>query len=81
MAEFGIPNKGAPADVVGAVVAWLATSPEADVYKGTNIEAQFVCADRELVPGWPGPELHQNNIRYDESGTVLGRLEGALAPS
>src|SRR5207253_3062116 len=52
MAEFGIPNKGAPADVVGAVAAWLATSPDADVYKGTNIEAQFVCAERRLLPDW-----------------------------
>ena len=48
MAEFGIPNKGAPADVVGAVVAWLATSPDADQFTGTNLEAQFVCAERKL---------------------------------
>ena len=80
MAEFGIPNKGAPAEVVGAVVAWLATSPDADRFKGTNIEAQFVCADLGLVPGWPGPERYENNIRLDESGTALNRLEAAIPP-
>jgi NAD(P)-dependent dehydrogenase (short-subunit alcohol dehydrogenase family) len=78
MAEFGIPNKGAPADVVGAVVAWLATSPDADQFTGTNLEAQFVCAERNLVPGWPGPVRYQNNIRLDESGTTLNRLEADI---
>jgi NAD(P)-dependent dehydrogenase (short-subunit alcohol dehydrogenase family) len=79
MAEFGIPNKGAPADVVGSVVAWLATSPDADQYKGTNLEAQFVCAERNLFSDWNGPEFNNNPIRYDESGTILGRLEAELA--
>jgi NAD(P)-dependent dehydrogenase (short-subunit alcohol dehydrogenase family) len=37
MAEFGIANVGAPADVVGAVVAWLVTDPEAAEWNGQNI--------------------------------------------
>ena len=31
MAEFGIENNGAPADVIGMVVTWLLTAPEADL--------------------------------------------------
>jgi hypothetical protein len=37
-------------------------------------------AERKVAfPEWSGPELHQNNIRYDESGTIVGNLEAALA--
>jgi NAD(P)-dependent dehydrogenase (short-subunit alcohol dehydrogenase family) len=55
MAEFGIENVGAPADTVAAVVVWLVTQPEAKEYNGQNIEAQFFCHDKNLVPGWDGP--------------------------
>jgi NAD(P)-dependent dehydrogenase (short-subunit alcohol dehydrogenase family) len=62
-------SRAAPPDVVGAVVAWLATSPGAaeDVMDdkayappirstkdGRNIEAQEVCQNLGLLPGWPG---------------------------
>jgi NAD(P)-dependent dehydrogenase (short-subunit alcohol dehydrogenase family) len=54
MAEFGFDaSAGAPADVVGAVAAWLATSPEAVERNGQWIEAQEVCAELGLLPGWP----------------------------
>jgi NAD(P)-dependent dehydrogenase (short-subunit alcohol dehydrogenase family) len=62
-------SRAAPPDVVGAVVAWLVTSPSAaeDVMNdkaypppmrstkdGRNIEAQEVCRNLGLLPGWPG---------------------------
>ena len=54
MAEFGFDaSKGAPADVVGAVAAWLATSAEAESKNGQWVEAQPLCRKLELLPGWP----------------------------
>jgi NAD(P)-dependent dehydrogenase (short-subunit alcohol dehydrogenase family) len=54
MAEFGFDaSLGAPPDVVGAVAAWLATSPDARTHNGQWIEAQEVCRDLGLLPGWP----------------------------
>jgi NAD(P)-dependent dehydrogenase (short-subunit alcohol dehydrogenase family) len=54
MAEFGFDAAaGAPPDVVGAAVAWLVGAPEAAELSGTWVEAQQVCRDRGLLPGWP----------------------------
>ena len=54
MAQFGFDaSKGAPADVVGSVAAWLATSPQAALRNGQWIEAQPLCAELHLLPGWP----------------------------
>jgi NAD(P)-dependent dehydrogenase (short-subunit alcohol dehydrogenase family) len=54
MAEFGFDaSRGAPPDVVGAVAAWLVTSPDAAARNGQWIEAQEVCRDLDLLPGWP----------------------------
>ena len=54
MAGFGFDaSRGAPPDVVGAVAAWLVTSPEARERNGDWIEAQEVCRDLGLLPGWP----------------------------
>jgi NAD(P)-dependent dehydrogenase (short-subunit alcohol dehydrogenase family) len=78
MAEFGIANVGAPAEVVGAVVSWLVTDPEAAELNGQNIEAQFFCHERGLLPGWEGPRVNEAPIRYDLSGKVLDDLESAL---
>jgi NAD(P)-dependent dehydrogenase (short-subunit alcohol dehydrogenase family) len=56
MAQFGFDvSAGEPPDVVGAVVAWLASDPEAVALSGGNIEAQQFCHERGLLPGWPGP--------------------------
>jgi NAD(P)-dependent dehydrogenase (short-subunit alcohol dehydrogenase family) len=79
MAKFGIENAGAPAEVIGAVVAWLCTSDEAPAFNGANIEAQYFCHQRGLLPSWAGPTFHENNIRYDRSGAVLADLESDLA--
>ena len=54
MGDFGFDaDAGAPVDVVGAVAAWLVTAPEAVERSGTWIEAQVVCHELELLPGWP----------------------------
>jgi hypothetical protein len=54
MADFGFDARaGAPPGVVGAVAAWLVTSPEAADHNGQWIEAQEVCRQRGLLPGWP----------------------------
>jgi NAD(P)-dependent dehydrogenase (short-subunit alcohol dehydrogenase family) len=53
MAAFGFDASGAPPEVVGAVVAWLVTDPAAAQPNGRSIEAQDVCAERGLLPGWP----------------------------
>lgn len=78
MAEFGIENNGAPADVIGVVITWLLTDPEAASYNGHNIEAQFFCHERGLLPGWAGPRANDAPIRYDLSGKVLLDLEADL---
>jgi NAD(P)-dependent dehydrogenase (short-subunit alcohol dehydrogenase family) len=54
MAEFGFDaSAGAPPDVVGAVAAWLVTAPEARARNGEWIEAQALCRELGLLPGWP----------------------------
>jgi NAD(P)-dependent dehydrogenase (short-subunit alcohol dehydrogenase family) len=54
MAEFGFDaSAGAPPDVVGAVAAWLVTAPEARARNGEWIEAQALCKELGLLPGWP----------------------------
>jgi NAD(P)-dependent dehydrogenase (short-subunit alcohol dehydrogenase family) len=84
MAKFGIENVGAPVEVVGRVVRWLCTDPEADAYNGRTVEAQFFCHERGFVPEWPGPRVGGNAIRYDRSGADLEELESnwaAVRPS
>ncbi|HEV8296476.1 MAG TPA: SDR family oxidoreductase [Acidimicrobiales bacterium] len=78
MAGFGFADNGQPPDVVGAVCAWLATSPEAKDYSGKNIEAQFFCHERKLLPWWAGPQPNEAAITYDTSGADLMRLEAEL---
>jgi len=46
-------SQAAPPEVCGKVVAWAATSPDADALSGTNIESQQLCAELGLVAGWP----------------------------
>ncbi|HET6812250.1 MAG TPA: SDR family oxidoreductase [Acidimicrobiales bacterium] len=53
MGEFGFDSsQAAPADVVGAVAAWLVTTPEGRSLAGTWVEAQDRCRELGLVPGW-----------------------------
>lgn len=44
---------GAPVTVPAAVIAWLATDPEAEAMSGQTVMAQAFCAERRLVAGWP----------------------------
>jgi NAD(P)-dependent dehydrogenase (short-subunit alcohol dehydrogenase family) len=56
MARFGFDaSAGAPADVVGAVAAWLATAEEARDLNGSWIEAQPFCRQHNLWPEWSAP--------------------------
>lgn len=51
--RFAQGYRGDPPEVAGAVIGWLAASPEADRFKGRMVHAQAVCEKLGLVPGWP----------------------------
>jgi NAD(P)-dependent dehydrogenase (short-subunit alcohol dehydrogenase family) len=46
------PSLGAPTEAIGAAVAWLVTSPDADALQRGNIDAQDVAIERGLYPDW-----------------------------
>ena len=53
MGDFGFDaSSGAPPAVIGKVCVWLLESPDAEALNGQNIEAQDVCEELELLPGW-----------------------------
>lgn len=79
MGDFGFEDNGQPPEIVAVVVRWLATDPEAADFSGKNIEAQFFCHERSLLPGWDGPEPNLAPITYDSSGADLAELERRLA--
>jgi hypothetical protein len=82
MAKLGFGTEGAPMEVVGKVVRWLCTDPEADAFNGRNIEDQHFCHERGLLPGWPGPKPYGGTPpRWDRSGAVVEELEAAMAAS
>lgn len=59
MGDFGFGSDGAPPDLMGAVVAWVVTHPdEAETFvagvDARNIEAQDLCKEKNLLPGWNG---------------------------
>lgn len=55
-AEFGFdPSWGGPPPAVGAAVAWLVSSPEADGLQRQNISAQELALERNLYPDWRQP--------------------------
>jgi NAD(P)-dependent dehydrogenase (short-subunit alcohol dehydrogenase family) len=54
MAEFGFDaSQMTPADVIGAVAAWLVDSPDAAELNGQTIDGQRTCRELRLLPGWP----------------------------
>jgi NAD(P)-dependent dehydrogenase (short-subunit alcohol dehydrogenase family) len=76
MVKFGISADGAPMEMMGKVVRWLCTDAEADKFRGQNIEAQYFCHERGLLPGWAGPKKPGSNaISYDLSAYKLHELE------
>jgi NAD(P)-dependent dehydrogenase (short-subunit alcohol dehydrogenase family) len=44
---------GAPPEVTARVVAWLASEESADAWRGKCVQAQRLCRDLDLLPGWP----------------------------
>jgi NAD(P)-dependent dehydrogenase (short-subunit alcohol dehydrogenase family) len=44
---------GAPTEVTGEVVGWLASDPAADEWLGKMVLSQRLCRKLGLVPGWP----------------------------
>jgi NAD(P)-dependent dehydrogenase (short-subunit alcohol dehydrogenase family) len=53
MGAFGFDaSAGAPVAVVGKVCRWLLESSDATALNGMNIEAQELCSQRGLLPGW-----------------------------
>ena len=53
MAGFGFEAAaGAPAQVIGKVCRWLLESPDAARLNGTCVEAQEICSELGLLPGW-----------------------------
>ncbi len=76
MAQFGFSG-GAPPDVVGAVVAWLAREDAAFDFNGDTIEAQYFCHERNLLPGWEGPWVspERGSVHVDQAPARLLELE------
>jgi NAD(P)-dependent dehydrogenase (short-subunit alcohol dehydrogenase family) len=53
MAAFGFDaSLGAPAEVVAKVCRWLVESPDAAARNGQCIQAQELCSELGLLPGW-----------------------------
>ncbi len=51
--EFGFdPRLAGPPAAVGAAVAWLVTSPEADALQRAEVSAQSLAIERGLYPDW-----------------------------
>ncbi len=54
MAAFGFDaSTGAPVEVVAKVCRWLLESPDAIERNGTCVQAQDLCRELQLLPGWP----------------------------
>lgn len=55
LADSGFAGRyrGAPPEVPAAVVAWLASDPQAEGLTGTTVYAQPFCKERGLLPDWP----------------------------
>jgi hypothetical protein len=53
MGAFGFDaTQGAPAAVVGKTCVWLLESPEASDLNGQCVQAQQLCSEHGLLPGW-----------------------------
>ncbi len=53
MGSFGFDtSSGAPPVLIGRVCRWLLESPDAEALNGTNVEAQELCHELGLLPGW-----------------------------
>jgi NAD(P)-dependent dehydrogenase (short-subunit alcohol dehydrogenase family) len=53
MKDFGFnAEEWTPPEVIGEVVNWLATSPDADTLNGQCVQGQELCDSLKLLPGW-----------------------------
>jgi NAD(P)-dependent dehydrogenase (short-subunit alcohol dehydrogenase family) len=80
MAGFGFAADGEPPEVVGAVIAWLATNPEAAEFNGETVFAQDFCNERNLYPAWPGPKLRPQSSQPDTAAQQVARLNEKYSP-
>ena len=80
MAGFGFAADGEPPEVVGAVIAWLATSPDASQFNGDIVFAQDFCHERNLLPQWPGPKLRESSSQPDLAGYRIAQLNDKYSP-
>lgn len=56
MGDFGFDaSAGAPPDVIGAVVAWLAIAGNGAPWAGKVVPGQQLCHELGLLPDWTGP--------------------------
>jgi NAD(P)-dependent dehydrogenase (short-subunit alcohol dehydrogenase family) len=80
MGKFGFGEPGAPVDVTAAVVAWLATSPEAPQHLGQTVFAQHFCHEKKLLPQWPGPRwlAIDHGVVFDRSAERSDAYENAV---
>jgi NAD(P)-dependent dehydrogenase (short-subunit alcohol dehydrogenase family) len=74
MAKYGFEDNGEPAEVVGAVVAWLASQDAAAELNGQNVFAQQFCVEHNLLPWYAGPKQPLSGGRPDLSGARLAAL-------
>lgn len=79
MAKFGFADTGEPAEVVGAVAAWLATADEAREMSGETVFAQHFCAEHGLLPGYSGPKPSAPTTVPDPAPAQLAGYAATLA--
>jgi NAD(P)-dependent dehydrogenase (short-subunit alcohol dehydrogenase family) len=80
MAGYGFAADGEPPEVVGAVLAWLATNPDATQFNGDTVFAQDFCHERNLLPEWSGPKLRQPSSQPDLAGYQIAQLNEKYSP-
>jgi len=80
MGVFGFEPNGEPPEVVGAVIAWLATSPEASQFNGDTVFAQDFCHERNLLPDWPGPKPRESSSQPDPAVARVAELNEKYSP-
>jgi NAD(P)-dependent dehydrogenase (short-subunit alcohol dehydrogenase family) len=79
MAVFGFDADGEPPEVVGAVLAWLATNDTTAV-NGDTVLAQAFCRDHHLLPGWDGPKVRPASSRVDLVASRLAEENERYTP-